>query len=356
MEKLENIIFDNEDRELFLIDDLQLKADAIRNSILPKLQVVMNYAINQIDKVYNVNVFDDCIIAQAPHFRLNNRKADVRKNYDFARISIRGKRKYGKWLGIKKPNGDEPQLASFSLELILKQEGLFISLTNFSQLISKNSNKKVFNFLSKHEPVISVIQKRLRIFENRIQGNENFQIISNSDWLNNKLTKSDFDFSMFSDSVLYPIKYEQFKEVIDKLTLLYPVFHSYLQIAKGEKIKLYNLIDKANSWLVQKEKTITTNQQVSNIEFDLKAAKQKAELKIKVMPGIRWQVFKRDNWKCVACGRSADDGIILHVDHILPRSKGGRDEIDNYQTLCFTCNIGKSNKDDTGIRKSRVKN
>ena len=57
MKKSENILFDKDDQELFLIDDLQLKADAIRNSILPKLQVVMNYAISQIDKVYNVNVF-----------------------------------------------------------------------------------------------------------------------------------------------------------------------------------------------------------------------------------------------------------------------------------------------------------
>ena len=71
------------------------------------------------------------------------------------------------------------------------------------------------------------------------------------------------------------------------------------------------------------------------------------------MPGVRWQVFQRDNWKCVACGRSAEDGIILHVDHIMPRSKGGRDELDNYQTLCNVCNIGKSNKDETDLRKAQ---
>ena len=36
MEKLENIEFDKEDKELFLIDDLELKAKAIRFSVLPK--------------------------------------------------------------------------------------------------------------------------------------------------------------------------------------------------------------------------------------------------------------------------------------------------------------------------------
>ena len=30
-------------------------------------------------------------------------------------------------------------------------------------------------------------------------------------------------------------------------------------------------------------------------------------------------------------------------DHILPKSKGGKDEIDNYQTMCIRCNKAKGN-------------
>ncbi|NTW50400.1 MAG: HNH endonuclease [Chlorobiales bacterium] len=69
------------------------------------------------------------------------------------------------------------------------------------------------------------------------------------------------------------------------------------------------------------------------------------------MPAIRWQVFQRDRWKCVACGRTSHDNVILHIDHIIPRSRGGSDTIDNYQTLCNTCNLGKGNRDDTDLRK-----
>ena len=75
--------------------------------------------------------------------------------------------------------------------------------------------------------------------------------------------------------------------------------------------------------------------------------------KIPVMPAMRWQVFQRDGWKCVACGRTSHDGAILHVDHIVPRSKGGPDTLENFQTLCETCNIGKSNRDDTDLRRRR---
>ena len=62
--------------------------------------------------------------------------------------------------------------------------------------------------------------------------------------------------------------------------------------------------------------------------------------------GLRFKVMYRDHFKCVLCGNNppASPGLILHVDHILPWSKGGKTEIDNLRTLCSGCNIGRSNK------------
>lgn len=59
---------------------------------------------------------------------------------------------------------------------------------------------------------------------------------------------------------------------------------------------------------------------------------------------IRYEVLKRDNFRCKICGMSAEDGIKLHVDHIIPVSKGGKSTMNNLQTLCERCNLGKSNK------------
>lgn len=33
--------------------------------------------------------------------------------------------------------------------------------------------------------------------------------------------------------------------------------------------------------------------------------------------------------------------ILMTKDHIVPRSKGGKDNLDNYQTMCTTCNFEK---------------
>ncbi|WKY46085.1 HNH endonuclease [Eubacteriaceae bacterium ES2] len=58
---------------------------------------------------------------------------------------------------------------------------------------------------------------------------------------------------------------------------------------------------------------------------------------------LRFKVLKRDNFKCCACGVSPakDPSIELHVDHIIPWTKGGETVIENLQTLCSKCNLGK---------------
>lgn len=69
----------------------------------------------------------------------------------------------------------------------------------------------------------------------------------------------------------------------------------------------------------------------------------------------RFEVFKRDNFTCQYCGRSAPD-VILHADHIDPKAKGGKDDILNLITSCFDCNAGKSDRtlsDDTVIKKRK---
>lgn len=71
---------------------------------------------------------------------------------------------------------------------------------------------------------------------------------------------------------------------------------------------------------------------------------------------IRFEVFKRDSFKCQYCGRYAPD-VILEVDHINPVSKGGDNDILNLVTSCRDCNAGKSDRllsDNSTIEKQRA--
>lgn len=58
---------------------------------------------------------------------------------------------------------------------------------------------------------------------------------------------------------------------------------------------------------------------------------------------IRFEVFKRDSFRCQYCGRSAPD-VILEVDHIIPVAEGGKNEIMNLITSCRDCNRGKGKR------------
>jgi len=58
----------------------------------------------------------------------------------------------------------------------------------------------------------------------------------------------------------------------------------------------------------------------------------------------RYDILKRDGFQCKLCGRTADEGAKLEVDHITPVSKGGKTTENNLQTLCRECNRGKSAK------------
>jgi len=66
---------------------------------------------------------------------------------------------------------------------------------------------------------------------------------------------------------------------------------------------------------------------------------------------LRFMVLRRDNFKCRICGKSpaTDSAITLHVDHIHSWAKGGETVMENLQSLCSVCNVGKSDLSMTEI-------
>lgn len=62
--------------------------------------------------------------------------------------------------------------------------------------------------------------------------------------------------------------------------------------------------------------------------------------KKRIPESLRWAVFERDGYRCLACG----DGTMLRADHVVPEVNGGDATPDNLQTLCRRCNSKKSTK------------
>ena len=69
------------------------------------------------------------------------------------------------------------------------------------------------------------------------------------------------------------------------------------------------------------------------------------------VPGsVRYDVLKRAKHRCELCG-AHEEQAALHVDHIIPRARGGGDALSNFQALCVTCNTNKRDRDDTDFRE-----
>lgn len=64
------------------------------------------------------------------------------------------------------------------------------------------------------------------------------------------------------------------------------------------------------------------------------------EMRDPIPPKLRWEVLKRDKYVCQYCG-ACGPNVELEVDHKIPVSRGGTDDMDNLVTACFKCNRGK---------------
>ena len=72
--------------------------------------------------------------------------------------------------------------------------------------------------------------------------------------------------------------------------------------------------------------------------------------RIPIPPEVRKYVFERDRYQCKSCGKTKLD-TQLTIDHIIPLARGGQNDISNLQTLCFTCNLQKTDKSDHRFRR-----
>ncbi len=93
---------------------------------------------------------------------------------------------------------------------------------------------------------------------------------------------------------------------------------------------------------INNEESASSEEAIKNLEVE-PTTSQKTQRNINWR--LRFIVMRRDSFKCKNCGRSpaTDPTIILHVDHIKAWANGGETILENLQTLCSKCNIGKSN-------------
>lgn len=352
---INDISFDFDDKNLFAVDDLKLKAEAIKNSILPKLETICNHTIATLDSVYEINTLEYSTVLKFPAFR-KDQNTGFKIDYFSSEAGLGGKRDKKMWGNVLTKKDKNPSVLPFSLTYCLDETGLkFHFLTNRYNVNLKN-NELFYKFQLDYENEICSLANfsettSLKYFS----FSEEFQInpfSTQRNYLDWQKKQDFYDLLYLSKTIKYPVTNAEILELIIQFIAFYPVYDSHIQISCGKEVTIIERINHLTNWLIERIENDNQDkiQNESNSKVSNSENLQNAENKIRVMPALRWQVFQRDNWKCLSCGRDSSDGIILHIDHIVPRSKGGKDHIENYQTLCNICNIGKSNKDQTDLR------
>ncbi len=132
-----------------------------------------------------------------------------------------------------------------------------------------------------------------------------------------------------------------------------PVGKDVEKASKRSKFALGTYEKRFGSWNKALEgfiKYINDNASSESDTRELSDKKAKQPSTRRTSKKINWRlraaILIRDNCICKMCGASPakNSGVELHVDHIIPYSKGGETLEENLRTLCSKCNIGRSNQ------------
>lgn len=126
---------------------------------------------------------------------------------------------------------------------------------------------------------------------------------------------------------------------MEKRVLVLNLDHFPIAVVPVQKAMVLLLLEKANllsSYALLEIRTVSRS-------YDYPAVIRLAQYKHIPYKGVllnRANLFRRDRGQCQYCGSTKQ----LTIDHVIPRSKGGKTSWTNLVTACSRCNVGKGDK------------
>lgn len=202
-------------------------------------------------------------------------------------------------------------------------------------------------YILDHDEFVKEILSDNETIKNRI--NINKEIIQHSPIFTpeNKQKHIENLDKQYSENNLKYVTVKYYKTITKYRQVNY-VKHSYRERILIDEINISHLflLDLMNFAL---ETGMTTTQsEIAELQTTAK------EQRRKMTKELRKVVMERDNYTCQMCGKYMPDEVGLHIDHIIPVSKGGKTELSNLQVLCSKCNGNKSDKVGSIKRKRRT--
>lgn len=179
------------------------------------------------------------------------------------------------------------------------------------------------------------------------------------DFLSTEFPKNNNPLSPIGETILFNIKWDN-NSILScygehKLSEIKDILKNFdsSQLERKETYSIEEVEEKVKDVLFEKKRNL------SKVNFDGDMIKGNSQ---------RYQTFFTKGCRCVKCGIEGkyfakekhlkdksfhlnlyaidENGkeVLMTKDHIIPKSKGGADDISNYQTMCERCNEAKGNR------------
>ena len=364
---IHEVIFEERDTQIFSIPETKTRLSTLQNYFFPRLEMLVRYTLDIVEQVYHVNPYERMTFVYCPSHR---DKAKENKDFGMVHIGV-GAKRGDKPLKIIKRNGQpfsfHPTYLTFK---VLPSGTIHAELLPFRQGVDNAYVSKISALVEKHSdellPLLSLAHISHTSDASYCEFLPLYQAISPAEVGSSGI-------KLISPKYYFPVDSSRgLSELILAFTLLYALAESFICIGEGREPELEKMLKQFKIWYVKQlnPNVLGWSSKVCPI---IKTQKNGIEVRLIVAEGVEvknlelseipeldsysfvragkwWAVLARDKWKCLSCGRSArEDRVLLEVDHIIPRSRGGSDDMINLQTLCKKCNIGKSNKDSTRL-------
>jgi 5-methylcytosine-specific restriction endonuclease McrA len=335
---IETIRFEAKDTEIFSIPDTKTRLDTLQNYFFPRLEGLLRNTVDLIQEIYGVNPYEQMTIAYRPSHR-----AKAHRNIDYGEVHI-GLR--GKW---HQP-GPLAAIASLLIYTVSPDQGLQVAFEPFRQQVDPSFASAFADLVQDARDDLVPILVLNHIAHNCIILGLFVDVADafRADVITPIMPL--YSVALLSPAYPFPVQDPTLAYLQDAFIALYPLLEAAVAIAHAEPHYLLERLESYRQWYRRSlEKPPAT-------EVDGASAGPLTLPELDsyhmIRPGLWWAVLARDRWTCCSCGRSArQDGVLLEVDHIIPRSHGGTDALENLQTLCKKCNLGKSNRDSTDLRR-----
>lgn len=345
-EMLREVSFAHGDEDVFDIHDAKTRARALRQYFFPKLNVLLNSGRALISEVYGADALTHFTEAQSPKPKDG---AEDTTAVDKAHLGLVGQR-IESGLKLKGANGKPVQYGISHLWFEVFSRGT-IGVTFYPMIYGKDPRfgKLVAKKLGAFEDFFCTVCGATFVTNAAYMGLSSFSDALDPEHLRNyAFYSAGADFPAGPDSGL--------RRLVATFGALFPFQKLVTDLSMGNDTTIDRDLDAFQAWWDENGYEIFAPER-AGIErapgqVRLSKVNWESEERVMVTGTQRFRVLNRDDFRCLACGRTGADGAVLHLDHILPRSKGGTDDDDNLQTLCSHCNIGKSNKSSRDLRAS----